>query len=126
VSLEIHANDNAREGRPGVWIFQGRSVVLLVIGAGLFVGLFRILDFGGVDLPLNFAVSLLPLAMMTVYVWRFVNDKPASYAQDLFAWHLFRLRQWLYMSGALDRPPSFWVRSGLLPAADEFKEESRE
>ena len=59
----MHANDNAREGRPGVWIFQGRSVVLLVIGAGLFVGLFRILDFAGIDLPLNFALSLLPLAM---------------------------------------------------------------
>ena len=112
----MHANDNAREGRPGVWIFQGRSVVLLVIGAGLFVGLFRILDFAGIDLPLNFALSLLPLALMTVYVWRFVNDKPASYAQDLLAWHLFRFRQWLYMNGALDRPPSFWIRSGELPA----------
>ena len=120
----MHAKDNAREGRPGVWIFQGRSVVLLVIGAGLFVGLFRILDFAGVDLPLNFALSLLPLAMMTVYVWRFVNDKPVSYAQDLLAWNLFRFRQWLYMSGALDRPPSFWIRNGELPASAQFKEES--
>jgi hypothetical protein len=121
----MHANDNAREGRPGVWIFQGKSVVLLVLGAGLFVGLFRILDFAGIDLPLNFALSLLPLALMTVYVWRFVNDKPASYAQDLLAWHLFRFRQWLYMSGALDRPPSFWIRSGELPAPAQFKEESQ-
>ena len=125
MSLEIHANDNAREGRPGVWIFQGRSVVLLVIGAGLFVGLFRILDFAGADLPLNFPLSLLPLALMTVYVWRFVNDKPVSYAQDLLTWHLFRFRQALYMSGALDRPPSFWIRSGALPASDETKGESR-
>ena len=121
----MHANDNAREGRPGVWIFQGRSVVLLVIGAGLFVGLFRILDVAGADLPLNFALSLLPLALMTVYVWRFVNDKPVSYAQDLVTWHLFRFRQALYMSGALDRPPSFWIRCGVLPISDETKKESR-
>src|SRR5580704_11711406 len=123
--LEMHANDNAREGRPGVWIFQGRSVVLLVIGAGLFVGLFRILDFAGADLPINFALSLLPLGLMTVYVWRFVNNKPVSYAQDFLNWHLFRFRQWLYMSGVLDRPPSFWIRNGAFPVPDEFKEENR-
>jgi len=121
----MNANDNAREGRPGVWIFQGRSVVLLVIGAGLFVGLFRIMDFAGIDLPLNFALSLLPLGLMTLYVWRFVNDKPVSYAQDLLAWHLFRFRQWLYTSGALDRPPPFWIPSAELPAPAQFKEESR-
>jgi hypothetical protein len=108
-----------------VWIFQGRSVVLLVIGAGLFVGLFRILDFAGADLPLNFSLSLLPLTLMTVYVWRFVNNKPVSYAQDLLTWHLFRFRQGLYISGVLDRPPSFWIRSGVLPFSNETKEESR-
>src|ERR1700692_2990813 len=116
--LEMHANDNAREGRPGVWIFQGRSVVLLVIGAALFVGLFRILDFAGADLPLNFALSLLPPSLMTVYLWWFVKDKPVSYAQDFLTWHLFRFRQALYMSGALDRPPSFWIRCGVLPISD--------
>jgi hypothetical protein len=121
----MHDNDNARESRPGVWIFQGRSVVLLVIGAALFVGLFRVLDFAGIDLPFNSALSLLPLALVTVYVWRFVNDKPVSYAQDLLVWYLFRFRQWLYMNGALDRPPSFWARSGASPAPDELLEQSR-
>ena len=64
MALQMHSNDNAREGRPSVWIFQGRSVVLLVIGAGMFIGLFRILDAAGVDWPLNIAVSILPLALM--------------------------------------------------------------
>ena len=41
--LELHSNDNAREGRPSVWIFQGNSVVLLVAGVAAFVALFRIL-----------------------------------------------------------------------------------
>ena len=121
--LEMHSNDNAREGRPGVWIFQGRSVVLLVIGVAAFVALFRMLDAAGVDLPFNIALSLLPLALMAFYVWRFVNDKPPSYAQDLLFWHLFRFRQWLYMQGAIDRPPSFWAKSGELPAPNQFKEQ---
>ena len=80
MALQMHSNDNAREGRPRVWIFQGRSVVLLVIGAGTFVGLFRILDAASVDWPLNIAVSILPLALCALFVWRFVNDKPSSYA----------------------------------------------
>ena len=88
----MHSNDNAREGRPRVWIFQGRSVVLLVIGAGTFVGLFRILDAASVDWPLNIAVSILPLALCALFVWRFVNDKPSSYAWDLLMLGIWRCR----------------------------------
>ena len=122
--LELHPNDNAREGRPRVWIFQGRSVVLLVIGVGLFVGLFRILDVVGIDWLPDVLISLLPLALTTLFVWRLVNDRPSSYAADLLAWHLFRFRQWVYRRGALHRPPSFWIRCGELPHPDQFKEES--
>jgi hypothetical protein len=42
MALEMHPNDNAREGRPSVWIFSGQSVVLLVIGVGLSLVLFRV------------------------------------------------------------------------------------
>jgi hypothetical protein len=122
MSLELHPNDNAREGRPGVWIFRGRSIVVLVIGVGLFVGLFRILDAGGVDWPRNIVISVLPLALMTLCVWRLVNDRPSNYAADLLAWQLFRFRQWSYRRGALSRPPSFWIRCGELPHPDQFKE----
>jgi hypothetical protein len=124
MALELHPNDNAREGRPGIWIFHGRSAVLLVIGAGAFVGLFRILDAAGVDWVLNIVISLLPLALMTFYVWRFVNDRPASYAADLLAWQLFRFRQWIYRRGALARPPSFWIRPVAFLHPSQFKEES--
>jgi hypothetical protein len=47
--------------------------VLPVIGAGTFVGLFRILDAAGVDWPLSVAVSMLPLALCAVFVWQFAN-----------------------------------------------------
>ena len=116
----MHTNDNAREGRPGVWIFRGRSVVLLVIGAGLFIGLFRISDAAGVDWPLNIAVSLLPLALMALYVWRFVNDKPSSYAWDLFMLGVWRFKSWLYLKGALGRPPAFWIRGRVPRHPAEF------
>ena len=125
MALQMHSNDNAREGRPGVWIFQGRSVVLLVIGAGIFVGLFRILDAASVDWPLNIAVSILPLALCALFVWRFVNDKPSSYAWDLFMLGVWRCRSWLYLRGALERPPAFWIRGRLPRHPSEFSSEGQ-
>ena len=82
MALPIHSNDNAREGRPGLWIFQGRSVVLLVVGVAAFVGLFRTFDSTGLDLPINAVISLVPLLVMGAFVQFFVNGKPASYAFD--------------------------------------------
>ena len=125
MALQMHSNDNAREGRPRVWIFQGRSVVLLVIGAGIFVGLFRILDAASVDWPLNIAVSILPLALCALFVWRFVNDKPSSYAWDLFMLGVWRCRSWLYLKGALERPPAFWIRGCLPRHPSEFSSEGQ-
>ena len=121
--LQMHSNDNAREGRPSVWIFQGRSVVLIVIGAGLFIGLFRILDVAGVDWPLNIALSILPLALCAFFVWRFVNGKPPSYAWDLLILSLWRFRSWLFLKGALDRPPAFWIRGQMPRHPNEFSSE---
>jgi hypothetical protein len=111
--LEMHPNDNAREARPGLWIFQGRSVVLLVVGVAAFVVLFRILDWAGWEWPINVVISFLPLLALGTYVHVFVNSKPQSYSADLFLGLLWRGRVWLYMAGALDHPPQFWIR---LPA----------
>jgi hypothetical protein len=108
MAIEMHSNDNAREGRPGVWIFQGKSVVLLVIGVAAFVALFRILASLDVDWPVNIVVSLLPLAGITVIIHMFVNGKPPSYAGDQLLFFLWRFRTRLYLAGALDRPPEVW------------------
>jgi hypothetical protein len=56
--IELHPNDNALEGRPAVWIFQGKSVVLPVCGAAAFVGLFRIFAACGVDWPVDIGISV--------------------------------------------------------------------
>jgi hypothetical protein len=119
----MHSNDNAREGRPSLWIFQGRSVVLLVIGAGVFIVLFRILDATGVDWLLNIYLSILPLGLTTLYVWLFVNGKPSSYACDLLMFAIWRSKSWLYLNGALDRPPAFWIRSRSPRHPSEFSSE---
>jgi hypothetical protein len=119
MALELHPNDNSREGRASVWIFSGRLVIVPVIGVAVFVALFRVLDAAGVDWWLNIIVSLLPFAAMVLFVWFFVRDRAPSYAQDLLLWQLFRLRQWLYLQGFLDRAPSFWLRSGELPVIEK-------
>lgn len=106
--LEFHSNDNAREGRPAVWIFEGKSVVFLVGGVAAFVALFRILAGVGFEWPMNLGISVLPLLAMTAYVHFAVNGKPPSFAFDvLFLW-LWQAKVWLYFSGALDRPPVLW------------------
>jgi hypothetical protein len=107
--LEMHYNDNAREARPGLWIFQGRSVVLLVVGVATFVALFRTLDSAGLDLPINAAISLLPSVVMGAYVQFFVNGKPPSYAFDKLLFLIWRAKSCLYMAGWLDRPPALWI-----------------
>ena len=108
--LELHPNDNAREAKPGIWIFQGRAVVLLVLGAAIFIALFRMLTASDVDWPEALAISLIPLAVMTLVVHMLVNGRPPSYASDLAVLAIWRLRVHLYMAGALDRPPELWVR----------------
>ena len=109
MALAIHSNDNAREGRPGLWIFQGRSVVLLVVGVAAFVALFRIFDSAGLDLLINAVISLVPLLVMGAFVQFFVNGKPASYAFDSLLFLIWRAKGCLYMAGCLDRPPVLWI-----------------
>jgi hypothetical protein len=103
-----------------LFIFQGKSVVLLVIGVGVFVALFRILASLDVDWWINLVISLLPLAAMTGYVHWLVNGKAPSYAADLLQWHVFRFRCWLYMAGALNRPPELWFTDRKLSHPKEY------
>src|SRR6516164_1539479 len=103
--LELHSNDNAREGRPGVWIFQGNSVVLLVAGVAVFVALFRILAAAEIDWPFALGLSLIPLL---------------SLAADVLLFAVWRVKMAAYLTGALDRPPQFWVKGTRPRHPDEF------
>src|SRR5580658_3268322 len=111
MALELHSNDNARESRPGVWVFQGRSVVLLVIGVGLFVALFRILAAYNLDWYFVLPISLAPLASLIAFVQLFVNGKPGSYFQDVLLFGLWKLKTAFFNFGAKVRPPLLWIAS---------------
>lgn len=108
--IQLHPNDNAREAKPGIWIFQGRAVALLVLGAAIFLALFRILMASDIDWPAALVISLAPLAIITVVVHVLVNGRPPSYTSDLALLAMWRSRVRLYMAGALDCPPELWVR----------------
>src|SRR6202022_1716037 len=96
--LELHSNDNAREGRPGIWIFQGSSVVLLVAGVAAFVALFRILAAAGVDWPFALGISLIPLLALAAYVHLMVNGRAPSYASDVLLFFLWRVEVRMYLA----------------------------
>ncbi|HYZ74014.1 MAG TPA: hypothetical protein VE641_13105 [Chthoniobacterales bacterium] len=111
MALEMRPNDNAREGRPSVWIFSGQSVVLLVVGVGLSLVLFRVANaLWGFETVPSLVIGIMPLALITAFVAFFVNGKPESYALDLALLQIFRIQRWLYLTGIVDRPPEFWVR----------------
>jgi hypothetical protein len=120
MSLELHSNDNAREGRPGVWIFHGSSVALLVAGVAAFVAVFRLLVTADVDWPFALGVSLIPLLALAAYVHLMVNGKAPSYATDVLRLFLWRMKAQIYLAGALDRPPQFWVKEKKFEYPTEF------
>jgi hypothetical protein len=109
--LELHPNDCARQARPSIWIFQGPSVGLLVVGVLFFIALFLVLSRLGVDWIPAVVISALPLALITGYVQFFVNGKAPSHALDLVILLGWRIRSDLYLAGCLDRPPELWVTS---------------
>jgi hypothetical protein len=118
--LELHSNDNAREGRPGVWIFQGNSVVLLVVGVAAFIALFRILAAAEVDWPFALVLSFTPLLALAAYVHLMVNGRAPSYAADMLLFFLWRVKVRIHLAGALDRPPQFWVKGSRPRHPSEF------
>jgi energy-coupling factor transporter transmembrane protein EcfT len=107
--LELHANDNARTAQPSLWIFQGPAVGLLVVGVMFFVCLMLVLSRLGVDWISTIVISALPLAAITIFVHFFVNGRPPSYALDLLALQMWRLRCSWYLQRLLDKPPQLWV-----------------
>jgi energy-coupling factor transporter transmembrane protein EcfT len=111
MSLEMHPNDNARTAHPSIWIFSGPSVGLLVIGVMFFVCLMLVLSRLGVDWIPTVVISALPLAAITIFVHFFVNGRPPSYALDLLALQMWRLRCSWYLQRLLDKPPQLWVIS---------------
>lgn len=103
--LELHANDNAREGKPSIWLFRGKSVAFLVVSVVVGISPSRILDSVSVDRWLAIPLSLYPSWPDSAVRAFFVNGRLSSNAFDFFLWAAWRLRTRLYLMGVLDRPP---------------------
>ena len=109
--LSLNPNDCARTAQPSLWIFQGPSVGLLVVGVMFFVCLMLVLSRLGVDWISTVVISALPLCAITIFVHFFVNGRPPSYALDLLTMQMWRLRCSLYLQRLLNKPPELWVIS---------------
>jgi energy-coupling factor transporter transmembrane protein EcfT len=109
--MELHENGcSSREARPSLWIFSGSNTGWLVIGVLFFVSLAMLLSRLGLEWYLILPLSLIPLALITLFVMYFVNDRAPSHALDLVAFKLWQLRSKLFLHGLLERPPELWVR----------------
>jgi hypothetical protein len=118
--MELHRNDVSQDARPSVWIFEGKSVLLLVGSVAAGVAIFQAVSEIGVELvPAAAMASAPPLAAAAV-VALCVNGKPPSYFSDLLKWQGFRLKTWLYSIGALDRPPQLWCPGPVVPHPTAF------
>jgi hypothetical protein len=107
--LELHSNDNAREAKPSLWVFHGPAVGWLVLGVMFFVSLVTVLARLGADWLSGTVISLIPLGAITGFVLFVVNGRPPSYALDLFALQIWRLRSRWYVDRLSDRPPQLWI-----------------
>src|SRR5262245_53003492 len=108
MSFELHPNDNARESKPGLWVFHGKWTVLPVVGVAVGIMIFRVLG-SYVDWYYALGISGLPFLVMGGYVMIFVNGRSPSHAMDLLVLGLWRFRCRWYLAGLLDRPPQLWI-----------------
>src|SRR5215471_4119523 len=90
---------------------MGPAVGWLVVGVMFFVSLVTVLARLGADWLSATVISLLPLGVITGFVAFFVNGRPSSYALDLFALQVWRLRSVWYLHRLCDRPPQLWAVS---------------
>ena len=109
MALELHPNDCARTAHPSLWIFSGPWVGTLVLGVMFFISIFVLLSRWGVDWIPATIISLVPLAVFTVFVHLFVNGRAPSHALDLSALGVWRLRSAWYSQRLSDKPPQLWV-----------------
>ena len=98
----IHANDNARDAKATIWIFEGSSLYVLIAAIALALAVFRYcydgLGFGAWGSAAGGAV---PLVMATVYVLTLKLGKPKSYDIDCFRSLAVRLTRGVGRSGLL-------------------------
>jgi hypothetical protein len=120
-NFALHPNDNAREARPSWWIFQGSSMGFLVVGVLFFVTLCMLLSRSGVEWWMTILISSIPLAIITAFTHWFINGRSPSFAMDLMQFQMFKVQEFLFLSGAISIPPQLWKPSPKPAHPDNYK-----
>ena len=98
----IHPNDNAREVKATIWIFEGSSLYVLIASFALALAAFRYCYDGlGLGTWVSAACGAAPLVTATVYVVTLKLGKPKSYDIDFFRSLGVRLMRAIARTGLL-------------------------
>ena len=98
----IHSNDNAREAKATIWIFEGSSLYVLIVAFALALAGFRYCcDALGLETWVSLLVGLAPLVVAMVYVVTLKLGKPKSYDIDFFRSFAVRVIRALAGTGLL-------------------------
>jgi hypothetical protein len=106
--IDLHPNDNGREGRPAV------------CGAAALVALFCILAACGVDSPVDIGISVSPLLAIVGYLHLFGNGKSPTFATDIMLFLIWGAKAWLSTAGVLDWPAVLWVGTRTPSRPEDF------
>ena len=98
----IHSNDNAREAKATIWIFEGSSLYVLIASFALALAGFRYCyDALGLGTWVSVLVGEIPLVVAMIYVVSLKLGKPKSYDIDFFRSFAIRVMQAIAGSGLL-------------------------
>lgn len=96
----IHPNDNAREAKATIWIFEGSSLYVLIAAIALALAAFRYCYDGlGLGTLGSTVAGAAPLVIATVYVVTLKLGRPKSYDIDVFRSLGVRLMRTVARSG---------------------------
>ncbi len=101
-------NDNAKDVQPFWRCFQGKWAIIPVLSSMLFCVIYLWCSEHDWDFVSSIVIALIPAFFGTLYVLTMVNDKPKSHSIDSFQFWDFKVREWLYLKGCLDKPPVLW------------------
>ena len=97
-----HSNDNAREAKATIWIFEGSSLYVLIAAFALALAGFRYsYDALGLGTWVSLLVGAAPLVVAMVYVVALKLGKPKSYDVDFFRSFAVRLMRAIAGTGLL-------------------------
>jgi hypothetical protein len=98
----IHSNDNAREAKATIWIFEGSSLYVLIASFALALAGFRYCyDALGLGTWVSLLAGAAPLAVAMVYVATLKLGKPKSYDVDFLRSFAIRVMRAIAGTGLL-------------------------